>query len=64
MIMMVDDVDLKTYEETFIKKWLVCFKFFWYKIINSYLPMHRGGNHEGRCRELNLMWLVILLKCG
>ena len=59
----VDDSDLKTNEETFNEKRLVCFEFISVKIFNLYLPNYRVRNHGGRYRELNLMWLVILLTC-
>ena len=51
----VDDGDLKTNEEKFMKKCLVYFKCTSYKLVNSFLPMHRGGNHQERCLEFNLI---------
>ena len=59
--MLLDDGDLKTNEETFNKKQLVCFEFISVKLFISYLLNNRGRSHEGRYRVLNLMWLVILL---
>ena len=63
VFLFVDESDLKTNEKTFNKKCLVCFEFISVKLFNLYLPNYRGRSHKGRYRELNLMWLVILLIC-
>ena len=48
VFLFVDGGDLKTNEETFNKKWLVCFEFISVELFNLYLPKYRGRSHAMR----------------